>query len=70
MAMSIEIQINGEPREVPESLSVSELLVLLELAHKRLAVEINRDIVPRSQHADHRLQPGDKVELIQAMGGG
>jgi len=70
MAMNIEIQINGALREVPESLTVSELLILLELAHKRLAVEINRDIVPRSRHAEHRLQPGDQVELIQAMGGG
>ncbi len=70
MATSMEIQINGVLREVPDSLSVSELLVLLDLAHKRLAVEINRDIVPRSRHAEHRLQPGDQVELIQAMGGG
>ena len=68
--MSIEIHVNGEPRSLPEALTVQGLLEHLDLAHKRLAVEVNQDIVPRSRHAEHRLQPGDRVELVQAMGGG
>lgn len=66
----MEIQLNGEPHEVPEGCLVSELITRLELQDARLAVEINREIVPRSQHAEWRLQPGDKVEIVHAIGGG
>jgi len=68
--MSIQIHLNGEPHQLAGPVSVSELLEQLGLAHRRLAVEINRDIVPRSRHAEHRIQDGDQIELIQAMGGG
>jgi sulfur carrier protein len=66
----MEILLNGEPREVPESCPVSELIARLDLGEKRLAVEINQEIVPRSEHTRRHLQPGDKVEIVHAIGGG
>ena len=66
----MEILLNGERREVPEGCPVSELITLLGLQQKRLAIEINREIVPRSEHVHRHLQPGDKVEIIHAIGGG
>lgn len=66
----MRIHCNGEPREVRESLSIAELLVELGLADRRVAVELNLDIVPRSQHADTRLRDGDRLEVVHAIGGG
>lgn len=66
----MRIHCNGEPREVCESLSIAELLVELGLADRRVAVELNLDIVPRSQHADTRLRDGDRLEVVHAIGGG
>ena len=66
----MRITVNGEQREVPDELSTAGLLEMLGLAGQRLAVEINLDIVPRSTYADHRLQDGDRVEIVRAIGGG
>lgn len=66
----MEIFVNGDAVQVPESSTVSQLLVQMDVVGKRIAVEINRDIIPRSQHASHAIQPGDKVEIVQAIGGG
>ncbi len=66
----MEIRLNGENREVAEGLSVADLLVLLDLQGRRLAVEVNGEIVPRSEHPAYRLQPGDRVEVVHAIGGG
>jgi sulfur carrier protein len=66
----MEIFVNGEPRQVAESCSVAQLVEEMGLAGRRLAVEVNLDIVPRSTHASHQLQPGDKVEIVHAIGGG
>ncbi len=55
---------------MPAGISVSGLLEHMQLAGKRVAVEVNREIVPRSLHADHQLSAGDRVEIVQAMGGG
>jgi len=49
---------------------VSELVEYLELLGQRFAVEVNAELVPRSRFAEHRLAVGDKVEIIQAVGGG
>lgn len=64
------IQINGEAREVSDAMRLTDLIDQLELAGKRIAVEINEELVPRSEHADCVLQPGDRVEIVQAIGGG
>lgn len=67
---SMEIQVNGETRRVPEGASISLLLDDLSLTGRRIAVEVNQDIVPRSRHDEHRLNDGDRVEIIHAIGGG
>ena len=66
----MEIFINGESRQVAESLHISELVEMLDLGNKRIAVEVNLEIVPRSMYATHRLQAGDKIEIVHAIGGG
>lgn len=66
----MEVVVNGETRLVPEGTTVMELLEKMALADKRLAVEVNLEIVPRSLHLSHVLHAGDRVEIVQAIGGG
>jgi sulfur carrier protein len=66
----MQIFVNGSPRGLTAPMTVTELLAELGLSERRLAVEVNREIVPKSRHAKHCLQDGDHVELVQAMGGG
>lgn len=66
----MKIILNGDSREVPDNLSASELILSLGLANKRLALEINREIVPRSTFENHIIQPDDRVEIVHAIGGG
>jgi sulfur carrier protein len=66
----ISVTINGEPRQFNAPLNCAELLKALELVGKRVAVERNGEIVPRSRHADERLADGDRLEIVVAVGGG
>lgn len=66
----MHIQLNGEPRELASDTSILQLLEQLDLVGRRVAVELNLDIVPRSAHATTILQPGDRVEVVHAIGGG
>jgi sulfur carrier protein len=66
----MKIVLNGDPREIADGMRVSELVEYLELLGQRFAIEVNAELVPRGRFADHRLAPGDKVEIIQAVGGG
>ena len=66
----IEISLNGSTRTVSEGQSVAGLLEELELTKKRVAVELNGDIVPRGRHGKTVLQSGDRVEIVHAIGGG
>ncbi len=66
----MHIQLNGKTYPLPQQLTLAQLLEQLELTGKRLAVEVNLAIVPRSQHEQHVLQVGDKVEIVHAIGGG
>jgi sulfur carrier protein len=66
----MHIFLNGSDREIPENLSAGALLQDLGLAGKRLAVEINQEIVPRSSFDTRMLRAGDRVEIVQAIGGG
>ena len=66
----MNIILNGNAREYPDKLSASELLRSLGLADKRLALEVNQEIVPRSAFDNHIINPGDHVEIIHAIGGG
>ena len=66
----IELLINGEPRTFPAPLTLSQLIASLDLLGKRIAIEKNGEIVPRSQHADTGLADGDRLEIVVAVGGG
>lgn len=66
----MQITVNGQPREVPEGATAAELVELLELTGRRLAMEVNGDILPRSRHDGHRLADGDRIEIVHAVGGG
>ncbi|CAE6887377.1 MULTISPECIES: sulfur carrier protein ThiS [Pseudomonas] len=66
----MHIQLNGEPFEFPDGQTVADLISHLELTGQRVAVELNLDIVPRSQHASTRLSEGDRIEVVHAIGGG
>lgn len=66
----MQIYLNGETRDFPDDTTAAALVESLGLTGKRIAMEVNMEIVPRSQYATHRLQPGDKVEVVQAIGGG
>ncbi|HEY9100247.1 MAG TPA: sulfur carrier protein ThiS [Thiobacillus sp.] len=66
----IELAINGEARSFPDILTIAQLIEALELAGKRIAIERNGEIVPRSQHADTSLVSGDQLEIVVAVGGG
>jgi sulfur carrier protein len=66
----IEIELNGDPHQLVASTSVTELLQQLGLAEKRVAVEYNLDILPKSQHAHTAIQSGDRIEIVHAIGGG
>ena len=66
----MQLEINGQATELPAGLTARALLERLELAGKRVALEVNGEIVPRSVHAAHQLKDGDKVEIVHAIGGG
>ncbi|MBX9810976.1 MAG: sulfur carrier protein ThiS [Burkholderiales bacterium] len=66
----ISITVNGERRRFEQPLNCSQLLSQLELAGKRVAIERNGEIVPRSRFPEQMLDDGDKLEIVVAVGGG
>jgi sulfur carrier protein len=66
----VKIVLNGALREVAANLSVGELLDAEGYAQRKVAVEVNREIVPKSQHAQRILSEGDRIEIVHAIGGG
>jgi sulfur carrier protein len=68
--LRMKITLNGEPREIDAQRSVLDLLAEAGYAGRRIAVEVNRTIVPRSEHASRMLSAGDHVEIVHAIGGG
>jgi sulfur carrier protein len=64
------VHVNGEDYELPEALTVAELVERVGLSGQRIALERNSEIVPRSEHATTKLEPGDRVEIVRAIGGG
>ncbi len=66
----MKLIVNGEARELEAPLTVVELLVRLGVDQRYGAVEVNREVVPRSEHATHALADGDQVEIIRFVGGG
>ena len=66
----MRVLVNGDPMELPEGLSVDDLLLQLKIKREYTAVALNREITPKTQYADTRLKDGDKVEIVRPMGGG
>jgi sulfur carrier protein len=65
----ITITVNGDTREIPPDTTAQGLIELLGL-EGRLAMEVNEEIVPRSDFERHALESGDRVEIVKAIGGG
>ena len=66
----MDIIVNDQSRHVEPSITVAGLLEQLGLANKFVAVEVNRDLVPKQKHPEHRLTDGDQVEIVTLVGGG
>lgn len=66
----ISLSINGEPAELPQPMTVAALLDARGLTGKRVAVERNGEIVPKSQHTAVTVADGDRIEIVVAVGGG
>ena len=66
----MRLQINGEPKDVAEGISLEELVRQLDLAPERLAVELNREVVRRADWPAITLSEGDRVEIVHFVGGG
>ena len=66
----LEITVNGEAVQLPAGSTVAKLVAARGLRPEQVAVEVNREIVPRATHADHALTAGDRVEIVTMVGGG
>ncbi len=66
----LTLQINGETQQFPAGTDVAGLVAALPLTGKRFAIELNGEIVPRSQHPSTKLCQGDRLEVVVAVGGG
>ena len=66
----MQIQLNGQTRSIDDVTTVAELLERNGYSGRRVAIEINQSIVPRSAHATHRIVDGDRIEVVTAFGGG
>ena len=66
----MQIQVNGEARELPAGATVETLVGTLDLAGRRVAIEVNEVLVPRSAYGARPLADGDRVEIVHAIGGG
>lgn len=66
----IQVRINGSSRPIDASTSVADLVEQLDLQGKRIAIELNQQILQRSRYAETRLKDGDRLEIVGAIGGG
>jgi len=66
----VQVTVNDEPRALPEGATVADLVALLDVGARRIAVEVNRTIVPRVDYGSTMLRDGDAVEVIHFVGGG
>jgi sulfur carrier protein len=66
----ISVCINGSPQIFEHPINITDLVASLELTGKRIAIECNSEIVPRSLFSQHLLADGDKIEVVVAVGGG
>ena len=66
----VTVIVNGEERLVADGRTIADLLAELRLGGRRIAVEMNRDIVPRAEYASRSISEGDRIEIVQFVGGG
>ena len=66
----LELVVNGEPRRLPAGATLDALVAGLGLELRKVAVAVNRQVVPRGAFASHRLAAGDRIEILEAVGGG
>ena len=66
----MEVVINGESRQIQDNMTLAELVVFLEMNPKFIAIERNRELVPRVEHATCQLQDQDQLEIVTLVGGG
>lgn len=62
------ILVNGEPRDVPAGCTIAQLIAKLDMAGRRVAVAVNRDVVPRSAYGEVQISGGDRVEILEEIG--
>ena len=70
MQSPIELQVNGEPVELADGATLRDLVDQLELGDRKIAVAVNRQVIPRSQFATHQMEAKDRIEILEAVGGG
>ena len=68
--IDMNISLNGDAKDIEEGIYLNQLIENMGLTGKRLAVEINREIIPKSQHAEYEIKQGDVIEIVHAIGGG
>jgi len=66
----MRVTVNGDARDVRDGLTIDELIAALDMGARRIAVEVNLDVVPRDAYARRALCDGDVVEIVQFIGGG
>lgn len=66
----MEITVNGQQQTVADDITAAQLVEQMGLTGRRIAMEVNLEIVPRSTYAGHTLQAGDRIEIVHAVGGG
>ena len=67
---TVQIVLNGQPRGLEPGTTLAGLVASLDLGARRMAVEINEEVIPRSEYPVHVLGDGDRVEIVHAVGGG
>lgn len=66
----MQIRLNGNDHSLPAAATLAHLVQQLQLGERRYAIEVNDELIPRGEHAEHQLNEGDRVEIVQAIGGG
>ncbi|MBL8933427.1 MAG: sulfur carrier protein ThiS [Archangium sp.] len=66
----MQVVINGEPREIADGVTITALLTTLGIDLRRVAVELNEQVVPKARHPETALAPNDRLEIVTFVGGG
>jgi sulfur carrier protein len=66
----VKLTVNGESKSVPEGFTLAQLVRELGLERNPIAIELNREVVPRDRHGETRLAEGDRLEIVTLVGGG